>query len=266
VEAGSNEDGGSLTEMEWAQAFESWLEGQPSRHTRIAYRTAWGCLIEHAQAMPWELKREHILSWVEQMSLRGYSPKTIQLRVGAISSFFRDGLGGLVPNPTKYITIAEGEKRRRYLTAEQLEAFLSAIPTNTLTGKRDYALFLCYITTRRRTSEVRRLRYRDIKGLEAGRLVIVPTQSGRPATGLSTRDIRLREALQSYLDECGRQHCPDDYIFTAWRGGKSSGKPLTTDAVCKLVKKYARLASLGTWITVETLRRSGTPNIIEETK
>jgi integrase len=169
VEAGSNEDGGSLTEMEWAQAFESWLEGQPSRHTRIAYRTAWGCLIEHAQAMPWELKREHILSWVEQMSLRGYSPKTIQLRVGAISSFYRRGMRRLVPNPARRIPVADSGKRR-YLTAEQLEAFLAAIPTDTLHGKRDYALFLFYITTRRRNSQVRRLQYRDIKGLEAERL------------------------------------------------------------------------------------------------
>jgi integrase len=236
MDAGTHDVKGPISEMEWAAAFEQWLESRPSPHTRSAYCQAWRNLIESTQKMPWQLTRLDLLRWAQAMDRQGYARKTIALRLGAISSFYRFGLGPACPNPAWRIPLPVKDARRR-LGEDQQEAFLACIPTHTLAGARDYALFLAYITTGARNSQVRCLRYKD---LLAGGLPLPPG---------------LRRALDRYLQACPQRLKPQDYVFTAWAGGRPSGRPLAAVTVCKLAKKYARLAGLGTWVTVESLRR-----------
>lgn len=255
---------GKLTsELAWVNAFENWLGSKPSEHTRKAYSSAWRSLIEQSQVLPWELDRQNILDWLENMQAQGLARKTIQLRLGAVSSFYSSGLCALElppaggPNPAGGIPLT-GTGTRRALSKEKLDAFLGAIPRDTINGRRDYALFLCYITTGRRTSEVRRMQYKNI--LAAGDRL---HPHGGPLLEWGAGKKRRREscppqlwqALQAYLGDCLGEHRQEGYLFTAWKGGSSTGKPLAPDTVCKLVKKYARLAGLGSWVTVERLRR-----------
>jgi integrase len=246
------------SKMAWVEAFEDWLDSKTSQNTRLAYSSAWRSLIEHTQKMPWEIERGDLLAWVVEMGLRGFSRKTIQLRLGAISSYYRRGLyksGIIAQNPASRIAIPAMESRR-HLTAEQIETFLQAIPRHTLNGKRDYALFLCYASTGCRNSQVRCLQIKDIliaspidKDPHPPAHIRFPSHSVPCAT-------RLWQALQSYLCAWPGDPQPESYLFTAWRSGRPSGKPLAMVTLCKLARRYARLAGLGSWVTVECLRRA----------
>jgi site-specific recombinase XerD len=150
-----------VDDEEWAQAFESWLEEKGSDNTRNAYRRAWQRLLGFAQKMPWELQRGDLLRWVDDMQQAGHSHNSIRLRLAAVRSFYRDmELLGL-PNPARDVQV-KGEGGCKALSEGQAEALLGAIPKNTLNGKRDTALFLCYLTTGGKGSEIRRLKHKQV--------------------------------------------------------------------------------------------------------
>jgi hypothetical protein len=46
------------------------------------------------------------------------------------------------------------------------------------------------------------------------------------------------------------------YLFTAWPGGRSSERPLSTSATNRLVKKYRQRAGLDIEITLRMLRNT----------
>lgn len=242
-----------LTETDWVEVFEVWLEGKASAHTRAAYRSAWKLLLLQAQKMPWELEQDDLLKWVKVMQRQGASNKSIQLRLSAIRSFFAEMERWGENNPASGISM-QTDKKNKGLTQAEVDAFLGAIPTNTLNGKRDYALFLCYLTSGRRPGEVKKLKQKQI--LQDGkRAWLVWGQAEQRRRERMTEG--LWQALERYLSECGvHSRGPEDYVFTAWRGGQATGKPLSTTWVCHLVKQYARRAGLSPEITVQTLRQT----------
>jgi hypothetical protein len=102
----------------WAEAFEAWLEGKASGHTRKAYRKAWQLLVTQTEKMPWEIEQEDLLDWVEAMGQEGASPKSIQLRLAAISSFYGELKPLGIRNPVEGVNIwqrdsGEGLTRER---------------------------------------------------------------------------------------------------------------------------------------------------------
>jgi site-specific recombinase XerD len=243
-------------ERAWKDACKAWMNKMPSPHTRLAYQQAWQQLVAHSGVQPWEISREHILDWTKAMQ-RSVARVTIRQRLGAVSSFYSHTQTPGSPNPAARIPLPR-DAAPLHLSQAGRESFLNAIPTHTLNGKRDRALFLCYMTTRRRTSLVRLLRRRNFVrfGSEAW-LQFGTGESMR----LSSCSEPLQQALQLYLESCGSARlsadaglAPDDYLFSDCRGGKPGGRPLSLATVCHLVKKYARLAGLDPRITVHTLR------------
>jgi integrase/recombinase XerD len=243
-------------ERAWMEACQAWMSKMPSPHTRLAYRRAWQQLVAHSGVQPWEISREHILEWTRAMQ-RSVARVTIRQRLGAVSSFYSHTQTPGSPNPAAGIPLPRGAAPLRLSQAER-ESFLNAIPTHTLNGKRDRALFLCYMTTRRRTSLVRLLRRRNF--VRFGRESWLQFGTGE-SMRISLCSELLQQAIQLYLDSCGSDGfspdaglADDDYLFSDCRGGKPSGRPLSLATVCHLVKKYARLAGLDPRITVHTLR------------
>src|SRR6266704_1001077 len=108
------------------------------------------------------------------------------------------------------------------MSEDDLERFFAAIPTTTLKGVRDRALFFLYFLTSRRRSELCFLRWRDIEAT-----TIIDDDGSRHAGHLyryrgkgASREVRAKElpeagwqALISYLDRAGRLHsmAPDDF-------------------------------------------------------
>ena len=168
----------STKSSQWAQAYNLWLNSRTSPHTRRAYASAWSSFQEHSGKLPWEITRADIARWLDAQRAAGLSASTINQRLAALSSFFTyasdvyqvtpsvAGDSPLTPNnPAHSIPRLKTRSytKSRYLSVEEARALLRAIPRHTTQGLRDYALFLTYLVTGRRNSEIRKLQYGDFE-------------------------------------------------------------------------------------------------------
>jgi len=178
----------------------------------------------------------------------------------------------------------------------EARALLQAIPRDTMQGLRDYALFLCYLATGRRNSEVRTLKWEAFEGAGDGERQFGERQAGERVwyrwSGKGKSDKRYEcplpvwQAIHAYLKAAGRLEGirSDDFIFTALsdhaaRLPNVSGKiavvnevndriadgetwrpgltPLSMHEVGRLLKRYARLGGLDPGkVKVHTLRHT----------
>lgn len=264
----------------WNAAIESWLETRKAGNTQRAYYGAWADFTEFVGKPPWQVGRTDVVAWVRDMTLRELAPRSINQKLAAVSSMFsyacnvftiRAG-GREVPlydhNPARGVdrpTVWAYDKAY-YLSPEQCQALLGAIPRNTLQGLRDYALFLFYVASGRRNSEVRELRWGDFIE-EGGRIYY--KWAGKRKRRKDEIPLRVWNAVLAYLKAAGRLELAEgDYIFTAlsdsaarlatvaddWRPGV---EPISMRQVGKLLKRYARRAGLrADLIHVHSLRHT----------
>ena len=279
----------------WAEAFELWLESRRSENTRRAYRGSWAAFLAFADKLPWEIHKADVARWMDELRKQGLSKSTLQVRVAAISSFYlyaRDeyevvNLDGTIsplhdsnPAAAKSLRVKVNPYgKARYLSTMEARALLRAIPRNTVQGLRDYALFLFYLATGRRNSEVRTLKWEAFEGAGDGE------NGGRQFggrvwyrwSGKGKSDKRYEcplpvwQAIHAYLKAAGRLEGirSDEFIFTAlsdhaarlpnvngetWRPGLT---PLSMREVARLLKRYARLGGLDPGkVKVHTLRHT----------
>ena len=234
---------------------------------------------------PEEYTREDVEDFLHRpsISLRNYgsppSTATINQRLSILSSFYKfaatftiAGPDGRpqpllkVPSPTTGIRHGRSDRTYRALSEEELDRFFSAIPTDTVKGLRDRAIFLLYFWTARRREEIARLRWSDI---EEG---IIVEEGGKRRKGWHYRfhgkgksgqeDIAelpapAKVAIDRYLIAARRmpKMQPDDPIFVAIGPEQGGGKPgvtlppddrtpLTSRAIAYALKKYAREAGV----------------------
>lgn len=263
----------------WDQAYQLWLDGLASANTRRAYDRAVRECVLFCEAQPWQIGRSDIAAWVQDMRLRDLADTTISQRLAAVSSFFRfvseeytviDSHG--MERPLHGHNPAAGKRLRPrvtpygkagYLSADQAKRLLKAIPTDTLHGKQDYALFCGYIFTARRNTEWRtarmdqfvqlgeRVRYRfDGKGKRDQVVDVAPP---------------VWAAVQDYLDAAEQS---EGYLFRALSNRArnlptvgvewQADKPISAYEVGRRLKRYARLAGLRIdTLHVHTLRHTG---------
>ena len=281
----------------WAEAFELWLDSRRSENTRRAYRGSWAAFLAFADKLPWEIHKADVARWMDELRKQGLSKSTLQVRVAAISSFYlyaRDeyevvNLDGTIsplhdsnPAAAKSLRVKVNPYgKARYLSTMEARALLRAIPRNTVQGLRDYALFLFYLATGRRNSEVRTLKWEAFEGAGDGERQFGERQAGERVwyrwSGKGKSDKRYEcplpvwQAIHAYLKAAGRLEGirSDEFIFTAlsdhaarlpnvngetWRPGLT---PLSMREVARLLKRYARLGGLDPGkIKVHTLRHT----------
>lgn len=269
----------------WAEAYELWLASRRAENTKRAYGKAWNDFMAHTGGkLPWLVGKADVARWVDSMHALGLSACTVQQRLAAISSFYSyvtqeftiiGADGNEIPLHT--VNPAAGKSLRPkvspygkaiYLSTTEVRALLKAIRRDTVQGLRDYALFLTYVFTGRRNSEVRTLRWGDFeqnggrvwyrwsgKGKEDQRFELPP-----PAWA----------AIQAYLWAAGRMETigDGDYIFTPLTNRATrlpnvntetwdTNRAISLREVGRLLKHYARKAGLDTKkIHVHTLRHT----------
>lgn len=240
-------------------------------------------------------RRVKALENQERPRAKGYAAGTISQYLAAVSSFYSyaernwpvmlpDGrevalalLSGITLNPVRVIkrrTVGGATKREQaYLSPLQLRSFLSAIPSTTPGGLRDRALFMFYIMTGARNSEVRCLQWGDFQE-RGGRMFWHWKGKGRGRRDSKDawKDLPSEcwDAVKVYLQAVGRwgQLSDEDAIFTAVSHNAVNlptvgelfdpfGQPLTDREVNRLVKMYAAKAGLDpNDVHVHTLRHS----------
>ena len=200
-------------------------------------------------------------------------------RLEALSSFYKfastyevAGTPLLQSKPPTYgIRYLRARSTPQFMNAHELEAFFSVIPTETIQGLRDRAIFLLYFWTGRRRSEIARLLWRDIEQ------TIIVEQDGTRRPGYTyryiakgkSREIQTAElpqpawrAILVYLDASNRLDImqPISPLFAAMPGvgrhRRSASDTLTGNYLAELFKRYCAKASLSPLFSLHSLRHT----------
>jgi site-specific recombinase XerD len=274
-------------ESDWTSAYYFWLSSRPSEHTRRAYSKSWQLFLDYTRKQPWEIGRADVAAWVSSLRDRRQSVETINQRLAALSSFYTyvtrsytvvDADGAERPlhafNPAAAVphTKSSPYNKSSYLSAEQARAFLQAIPRHTLQGLRDYALFLAYLATGRRNSELRLLRWSDFDLSQLNPTRGGSSSSAGPAYRMGDiqkaplpiagegQDIRLLPSLQGGAGgrSGGRSPVTDTQspvtrVFYRWHGKGKTRRDECPLPVWRAIHDYLRAAN--------RLKDDGTPLI-----
>lgn len=150
--------------------------------------------------------------------------------------------------PTAGFEHVKPDIRYRALSTSELERFFAAIPTNTVKGLRDHAIYLVYFYSARRRSEIARLTYGDIEpatfGDRAGHVYHYQGKGRARQTRTKELPAQAYAAIDTYLVASGRKETiqPGDGLFT--KIFKGSKKPLRGDYLNEMFHAYALKAGL----------------------
>ncbi len=170
------------------------------------------------------------------------------------------------PSPTLGLRHKRPDRVYRAFNEDELDRFFTVIPTDTVMGLRDRAIFLLYFWTARRREEIARLKWGDIE-----RATIVDERGGRRQgwryrfygkgkrgqEDMAELPVPAKLAIDRYLTAARRMQSirADDPLFIAIGPEQGGGKrgvtlppddhtPLTSRAIAHALKKYAVLAGI----------------------
>jgi integrase len=204
---------------------------------------------------------------------------TVYARTSRLSSFYKWlmsdlRLAGIIT--TNPVLLARPKAPRAYqgestkaLTEEKIQALGAVIKAKadagSITAKRDYALFVFYMVTGLRRSEVINLRGSDIEE-EGGTLILHGKVKGSDYVERELCDPEAQTALKEYLSTAGRLSTlgKKSPIWTRHDRAGKPGAPLTSHAFAHNLKVYAREAGIKK-IHVHQLRHTFGRMVADET-
>lgn len=258
--------------QQWLEASELFLASRNSANTRAAYRLAIKDLLATSELAPWQIDRPDVQRWVEDLRRRKLTANSIRLKVSAISSFFQylqDEFNLVESNPAAGKSLrpkVNPYRNSRYLSIDEAKALLDAIPQDTARGLQDRAIFITFLYTGRRNSEVRQLRWGDIN--KRGDQVTY-TWSGKGKAREDELPEPAYNAILHYLFAAGRMPLDDrEYLFcplsdfaanlpTVEEESWTRERPLSPEEINRRLKYYAQKAGLRSEkLSVHSLRHT----------
>jgi integrase len=233
-----------------------------------------------AEVMPGDVRdwRAHLESRRSKEGER-LQPATVYARVSRLSSFYTwlmsdpQLAGEITANP---VLLARPKAPRAYqgestkaLPDEKVRALGAVIKAKanagSVTAKRDYALFLFYMVTGLRRSEVINLRGSDIEE-EDGVFILRGKVKGGDYVERELCDEEAQEALKEYLRASGRPKLLGTKapVWTRHDRAGKPGAPLTSHAFAHNLKVYAAEAGIRK-IHVHQLRHTFGRMVADET-
>jgi integrase/recombinase XerD len=186
-------------------------------------------------------------------------PATVYARISRLSSFYAwlmsdpQLAGAITANP---VLLARPKAPRAYqgestkaLPDDKIQALAAIIKAKadagSVTAKRDYALFLLYMVTGLRRSEIINLRGSDIEE-EGGVLILRGKVKGGDYVERELCDLDAHDALKEYLRASGRPSLLGTKapVWTRHDRAGKPGAPLTSHAFSHNLKIYAREAGI----------------------
>jgi integrase len=275
--------------MAWEGARRAWLDSKRrksgSRNTVDAYEIAFRQFFEWCEVPAWQVSPRLAQAWASHLTRDGLAETSVCLKLSALASFYdfvqrRYGLrtpdgreASLWPadrrNPFDAVERPKPSPygRARFPSVEEVQAMLAVINTQSLTGKRDFALLFSILVTCRRSSEVLRMRWGDIQrstpqagaaGQAKGDYVFRYRYKG----GQVRRAVLNRlcyEAICAYLRADGRppeEMGEGDYVFVPLDPERMKrlpvhrdreidpNRPISNGMANRILKKYARRAGV----------------------
>ena len=208
------------------------------------------------------LSRQDLEALVRALMEEGRSPRSIARGVACVRGFYRFLVidGRLTANPADDLRSPRAwQALPRYLSVEEVDHLIEQPDVATPKGLRDRALIELLYATGMRVSELVSLRPADVN-LEASYLTCTgkgDKQRVVPIGDQAADWVRryVREGRQTLL---GRRTSPR--LFVNARGG---GPGLTRVGFWKILKIYAKKASLSRSLSPHTLRHSFATHLLE---
>jgi site-specific recombinase XerD len=220
--------------------------------------------------LPEAITRSDCLAFMKQQDQAGCSPATLNRRLAAVSSLFNE-LQVLDPdrfprNPVRPRQHqAESRKQSLYrrqaqripqiLSEDELRTFFSALCT-----WRDRTLMLLMWLSCLRVSEVVAIRFQDLEC--SRRRIQIPVAKGNHPRTVFMNPLTFA-LLNRYLDEERQNLFPDvEHVFVAFKG-PARGRPLSVNAVQKMIRYYAAKCKLPQ-LHAHLFRHTGITHLIQQ--
>jgi len=208
--------------------------------------------------------REDILNFREELKV-DHKATTVQLYIVAVRLFFKwteqTGLYKNIADNIKGAKISR-EHKKDYLTTKQVKAVLAGIDRNTLTGKRDYAIFALMLTGGLRTIEVSRANIEDVRTLGDGTVLYIQGKGREEKTDYVKLVAQVEEAIRDYLKAVGLVDVKSPLFAST--SNNSKGLRLTTRTISGIIKEHLKQVGFNSdRLTAHSLRHTaGTLNLM----
>jgi len=253
----------------WQDAIKLWLDRQNSRNTAQSYRSSLTGLLAFCGKPAWEISRKDIAGWLADLHQAGRTDATIASRISGVKSFYTFVIREYVTldmdgeeyrlredNPAASFKLPKVERYGKAMCwdEEQAGAFLRAIDTSNMPGKRNKALFAGYLLLGLRNSELRLLQYEDLELLAGGTVLMRYQGKGKPN---QTKEVYppVYEAIMAFADA---EQKFTGFVFHRYTNtGEIVDLPISDQTVRDSLKYYARKAGLRTrGLKVHSLRHT----------
>ena len=258
-----------MKQIAWRDAEKLWLSRQNSRNTAQSYRSSLTGLLAFCGKSAWEISRKDIAAFLADLHQESRSDATVASRISGIKSFYNFVIREYVTldmdgeeyrlredNPAASFKLPKVERYGKAMCwdEEQAGAFLRAIDTSNLPGKRNKALFTGYLLMGLRNSELRTLRYEDLELLAGGIVLMRYEGKGKPN---QTKELPppVYEAIMAFADA---EQKFTGFVFHRYSSqGEIIDLPISDQTVRDALKYYARCAGLRTsGLKVHSLRHT----------
>ena len=267
-------------ESPWGRCLSQFLQvcsRSGSAETYREYTRTLSLLFSETQKLPDDITQEDVLSFIYSPSRSSRNPGatptagTVHTRLAILKAFYSFASTYTVTGedshptpilqrapPTAGIRTSKPSHEYHALSYQEMEQLFSVIPTDTVRGLRDRAMFLTYFWTARRRNEIARLTWGDIEAT-----VLIDEDGTRrdgwvyhfKNKGRATKDdiaelpLPAKQAIDKYLIASGRMNTikPSDPLFVPTDMGNvrfDQSKQLTDTSINRRLKTYAKRAGL----------------------
>jgi len=240
------------------------VERNLAKNTLIAYKRDLECFMDyldlgHITTLS-KTNKDDITSFMFSQKDKGLNASSISRRLAAIKVFYRFLVRERILNadPTSLMESPKlWKKIPNVLTLNEINSLLIQPDTKDKQGIRDRAILETMYATGMRVSEAADLKLEDVN-LDVGFLRCLGKGSKERIIPLGKKAI---DALTRYIKEArplflGKKESP--YLFLS-----RFGKRISRQSLWKLIKSYAKLASIKTQIKPHTLRHSFATHLLE---
>lgn len=229
-----------------------WLAGFLSEHTRRTYRQAVADFIRRFSIRGRDdfrrVDRAAVVAWTRAMKTQGMKPRSIRVRLAALSSLFTHLVDRRAADQNPVREIRRPRVNRRHGTTasfSQKEArkVLDAPDEKTLIGLRDRAILAVGFYAGCRRSETAHMTVASFH-TTAGHAALRFTAKGGHEHVVVLNPIAAKR-IQTYLDAAGHAGDADGPLFRPVRDNRARQerrRHLDPDIIDRILRKYARAA------------------------
>ena len=201
--------------------------------------------------------RTHIMAFRDGLS-QNHKPTTVQSYLMAVKQFFKwTAQEGLYPNIADNVKSAKLDKsfKKDYLTSKQVKKLLTTIDSDTLKGKRDYAILSLMVTTGMRTIEVERANIEDLRTVADFTALFIQGKGHLEKTEYVKVEEPVEEAIRAYLTARGKAGQQEPLFASI--ANRNTGGRMTTRSISRIAKENMIEADLNSErLTAHSLRHT----------